>query len=502
MPPIVISRQGIDPATAPPKASPRRPGRRKKGETLEERGKNQRSSTIEGVANNTAQPADAAPGFNPPTIKKQQETPEKDSGTTAPIGVAEPSNQPANQWRTTLWQYLRLYLPANTQPPHHDSVEELLPLERHRGLSHTWKLQLANGYPSLRTLCAVLVYLSGSQRVSPCEICARFNDTEATETDAAAVILPFPGCIGLPAAASATLNEYFGATACCNGFYQSVNTRKRTDCVSRFSLSSSDRGGTCSVSESVAEEEIGPETDEHPNANNPDSGDSDASDASGRGASIDFPPATVRNSAGYKTALAARMAGRPKMVSIRKVSAKEAAAAKTKRQSSIRRLAAKLGAKAARREVAVYRPSELVVQEDRNDEKLSPPMESGSGARRSRRLLDQQREQRPASNQSVASKVSEGSRSPSKPSKLWKREKKRTGSSPASSTSKIHQAAADAGPRRSKPGAVSSLPLMMADWEIAPGRIHVGAGEDAESEYPYQLVLLLLPCSETTWAHA
>jgi hypothetical protein len=31
-----------------------------------------------------------------------------------------------------------------------------------------------------------------------------------------------------------------------------------------------------------------------------------------------------------------------------------------------------------------------------------------------------------------------------------------------------------------KPGAVPSL--MMADWEIAPGRIRVGSGQDAESE--------------------
>ncbi len=480
MPPIVISRQGVDPVTAPPKAIPQRPGRRKKGETLEDRGTNQRSSTTEGVANNTTQHAGVTPGFNPPTIEGQEEKRENDSMIGTPIGAAELSNQR----RATLWQYLMLYLPANTQLPHHQSVEELLPLERQRDLSHRWKLQLADGHPSVRTLCAVLVYLSGAQRVSPCEICAGFNDTEATETDASTVVAPFPGCIGLPAAASATLNEYFGATACCNGFYQSTHPRKQTDYVSRFSLSSSDLGGTCSVSESVAEERIGPETG-HPNAGNPDSGDSDASDAGGLGASIDFSPVTVRNSPGYKTALAARMAGRPKMVSIRKVSAKEAAAAKTKRQSSIRRLAAKLRAKAARREVAVYKPSELVVKEDRYAQKPSPPIESGSGARRSRRLLDQQREQRPASNQSVASKVSGGARSPTKPSKLWKREKeekKGTGSSPASSTSKIDQAAADAEPRRRMSGAVSPLPLMMADWEIAPGRIRVGAGEDAESK--------------------
>ena len=488
MPPIVISRRGVDPATAPPKASPRRPGRRKKVEALEDRGTNEKSNTVDGAANDTTQPADIAPVVDRPTIKKQQEPPGKGSGAGTPVGVTAPSNQR----RTTLWGYLTLYLPANTQLPHHQCVKELLPLERQRDLSHRWKLQLADGHPSARTLCAVLVYLSGAQRVLPCGICSSSNDTKATETHVAAAILPFPECIGLPAAASATLNEYFGATACCNSFYQSTNPRKQTDCVSRFSLSSSsDPGGTCSVSESV-EETIGPETDEHPDAETPDGGDSSASDASGRGASVEFSPTAVRNSPGYKTALAARMAGRPKMVSIRKVSAKEAAAAKTKRQSSIRRLAARLGAKAARREVAVYKPSETVVDEDREAEKLSPQTESSSGARRSRRLLDQQREQRPASNQSVASKVSEGARSPTKPSKLWKREKKGTGGSPASSTSKIDQAAADAVPRSSKSEAASPLPLMMADWEIAPGRIRVGTGEDAESEYSLPGILVVL----------
>jgi hypothetical protein len=76
-----------------------------------------------------------------------------------------------------------------------------------------------------------------------------------------------------------------------------------------------------------------------------------------------------------------------------------------------------LGAKAARREVAVYKPSESTVAEkDPEAEKQSTNTEtSNGGTRRSRRLLEQQREQpRPESKQSVLSKLSGVGASPSK----------------------------------------------------------------------------------------
>jgi hypothetical protein len=177
------------------------------------------------------------------------------------------------------------------------------------------------------------------------------------------------------------------------------------------------------------------------------------------------------------------MAGRPKMVSIRKVSSLRAApAAKTKRQSSIRRLAARFGSKAARREAAVYKPSETVVEEDDQEaEKRSlTATESSTGTRRSRRLQQQQRDQppRPESKRNVSSRLSRGG----SPSKLRKRDSKGSNPSPGRSLSKTDQAGAEGGPRESKPGAGPSLSPMMADWEIAPGRIHVGTGEDVESE--------------------
>jgi hypothetical protein len=507
MPPIVISRHAIDATTAPPKASPRRPGRKKKVDAVNGQGGQSRRPHIEEVNSSTKQSTDlpTAVGFKPrsssllpvgDSVNQHRADDRTCSGRTTPPSHADVSSNVANEElrKTELWQYLMVYLPPATPLPDDFFVAELLPLGRQRDLPHRWKFQLAGGHPTTKTLCAVLVYLTGVPRSSPCETCANPGDTEATEEKAAATILPFPGCVGLPAVASFRLKEYFGASVCCNLFYQSGGTKRRTHCVSRFSLPSSDLGGTrsSSVAESVVGEKVESYQLQSPEKSPSDDGDDHDNDGGGSGSdtSIAFSPATARSSPGYKTALPARMAGRPKVVSIRKAS-RTVPAAKAKRQSSIRRLAAKLGAKAARREVAVYKPSEAAVveEEDQEDERPSQTTETegSNGTRRSRRLLEQQREQpRPESKQSANSKASStgSSGSPSKPSKLRKKENKGSSASPASS-SKTSRGASD-GSLQEKLDAEPPQSLMMADWEIAPGRIRVGTGEDAESEYsPY-----------------
>jgi hypothetical protein len=177
------------------------------------------------------------------------------------------------------------------------------------------------------------------------------------------------------------------------------------------------------------------------------------------------------------------------MVSITKAS--KTTPTKTKRQSSIRRLAARLGAKAVRREVAVYKPSESVVHEDHEAEQQSTATDGSHGTRRSRRLLEQKEQPRPESKQSAVSRISGVGRSPSKSSKL-KKEHKDASASPGGS-SRTDTAAFEPGGAHNKPGTVTSLSLMMADWEIAPGRIRVGAGEDTESESTFPLFATTCP---------
>jgi hypothetical protein len=221
---------------------------------------------------------------------------------------------------------------------------------------------------------------------------------------------------------------------------------------------------------------------------NGDSGcDSDSSDTTQSNASLTFSPAaTLRDSpVGYKTALSARIAGRAKMVTVGKPNNRPAPAARTKRQSSIRQLAAKLGAKAARREVAVYKPREGTLEKDQAAEKQSTGNERSGGAeRRSRRLLAQRQERLSQESKQVASIRSSKQRgirsSPSKPSKLRKKAAKGLGASPSSS--KTDQAASSTSLDTEALAGAAPSSVMMADWEIAPGRIQVGSGANAESE--------------------
>lgn len=410
---------------------------------------------------------------------------------------------------SALWQYLTIYLPHGTPLPDSRHVPQLLPFVRRRELPPRWKFQLAGGHPTVKTLCAVLVYLTGTNRLLPCDVCAGSEDSEAT---GAARIRPFPECIILPGAASTELKEYFGADACCNSFYQAVTGNgKRTHCVSQFSLSSSDLCGMRSPAGSALgdEEEVTAAKTPSPASDRGrlDEDNNSDSDSSGSGVSISLSLATLRDSPRYKTALPARVAGKPRMVSVRRAG-RTTPTAKSKRQGSIRRLAARLGAKAARREVTVYKPSGKVFEEDEAANKQGTTTGSAStGKRRSRRLLEQRGPLSEDSKPDTARKASGGSSSsPSKPSKLRKKDNNSgLGASPDSS--KLGRAVSDTTGVQIKAsvGATPSLSLMMADWEIAPGRIRAGTGEDSESGHYYcywipQLLKSLLqrhaPCEE------
>jgi hypothetical protein len=309
--------------------------------------------------------------------------------------------------------------------------------------------------------------------------------------------------------------------------------------------------------------EENPEDAEDPAGNDGDERDSNSEaesyrngfDAAPMMSTSSFPATNHHDSPSrYSTALPARVAGRPRMVSIQKSNPKpkkssnQATApvvkAKPKRQSSIRRLAAKLGGrggKAARREAAVYNkstPSESVLSEEREQEEhqedhhaaetqstitVSTSTSSRTRTRRSRRLLEQQKEQEQEQSQQRPSQernsIKAGGTSkkdhdsppppPPPPAKTSAKLRKRgSGTNPnpkpdnnnnasasassSSSSSKAGRpatATAATAPDDAKlqmvktaAGVTPSLSVRMADWEIAPGRIRVGDGEAAESE--------------------
>ncbi|KAL2169239.1 hypothetical protein VTG60DRAFT_6319 [Thermothelomyces hinnuleus] len=436
MPPMVVSRHAVDPATAPPRAAPRRPGRRKRVE---------RSADAEQDAEQGQAQGDGGDREPRNATVSRPLTPVSMTGQTEPTTAKEPG-------ATRLWQDLMMYLPHTTPLPDDPLVLELLSFARRRDLPQSWKFQLVGGLPAAGALCALLVYLCGPTSPSPCDLCAGLSGRGTTRTTSPGE-LPFPGCITLPETASSALKEFFGGpTACCNRFCQQpVGTGKETCSVSsRFSLSSSDPGEAPAAAGSATKEEgvVPPQqkdADAQEDAASPDAvSDSDTSMA--------LSPAAVTNSQGYQTALPARVIGRPKM----------------------------LGAKAVRREVAIYKPRESVVPEDREaeGERQSTTAEGGTGTRRSRPLLDKQQKAQPrsASKQSAVSKSSalDGT-SPPRASRLRKENK-------SSSTSPGNGSRADWDPlgaqAQNKTGTASSLSLMMADWEIAPGRIRVRDGRE------------------------
>ncbi|EAQ82963.1 predicted protein [Chaetomium globosum CBS 148.51] len=395
MPPMVVSRNAIDPATAPPRAMPRRPERKRRSQRT---GKPKSAEWQENVPIR----------FNPRSLPESRAPAKDEPGKSA----------------SELWQYLMKYVPHTTPLLSSPLVLELLPLSRQRGLPHKWRFQLAGGYPAVHTLFAVLVYLCEIKNQLACKTC----------TGASPSILPFPECITLPVAASAKLKAYFGAAGCCNRFYRCTSSnRNQPYCVSRFSLSSDLGGGAHALPENtVKQAALSPQPDAvDEDGHNDPTHEPDTSTSTF--ASISTPPSPSPTAAPkysyshtYKTAIPVLAAGRPKLVTITKPARPAAARAcnqplhttttpatttnitvdgpsittapgvtattttitthantktttttpvptaattttttkpgaaakttKTKRHSSIRRLAEKLGARAAWREATVYQP--------------------------------------------------------------------------------------------------------------------------------------------------
>ncbi|KAL2019144.1 hypothetical protein VTK56DRAFT_10016 [Thermocarpiscus australiensis] len=415
MPAIVISRKAIDPTKAPPRASPRRPGRRKKWERseqqeardgLEEEGdmKNVTRVSLSAAASGNRLPSSTFAVEIPVNRTKPGSGRDTQMAALGSPPRQSKSGTQQNLSTSALWQYLTVYMPHDTPLPESPPVIELLPLPLARELPDRWKSQLAAGYPNAKALCALLVYLSGTRNSLPCAVCAGTGTWSAVNMIAA--ITPFPECVTLPAAASAELKEYFGAKRCCNSFYRSESQGKGVESVSGLFSPLPNSNGIVPTDNKTVEEETAKPAPSTPKGHNGGTGK---------------PGITV----------------------------------------------------------------------ERN------------GTRRSsRRLLEkqQQEEQEQESKRGAASKSTD-SRSDNYPPSSPKLKRREAGDARASSPApnKTDRDAEKADSRlKAPPGTVPTLSLMMADWEIAPGRIRVGTGDTVES--PFSLLpldlsspLLVLP---------
>lgn len=485
MPPIVISRNAIKPGTALPKVSPRRPGRKKRSEPLEHKGTSRQPKEEYGRNKAKQQRATfdliVADGSGTDSLSSGQLTVGTPINITTPktagdIGPPKQSSSPVTRRirDSALWRYLMLYMPHDTPLADSSLVFELLPLPRQRELPHRWKFQLAGGHPNLKTLCALLVYLSGASNPSRCAGCARPEVAQTPEKSLSRTTRAFTDCVTLPATASDQLKEYFGVKACCNCFYQSSYNTRGLDCISGVPTLAPDMNRIGAVvSTPVKWRDTDTNTPTSPSYDESDGEDGNGDSDSG----ITLLPAAAGQAPRYCTALPARMAGKAKLISIRKVH-KTTPRAKPKRQNSIRRFAARLGAKAMRREVATQ-------QNDVDSANTSHVRARGNehtaavevnGARRSQRPLKQQQEypsfEAKQSAASRATKFAEDTKALSEVT--YKKTAVRSlGSSP------VNEACM-------RPGALaepnSTLSPMMADWEIAPGRIRTGTGDAIEGE--------------------
>ncbi|KAK4245533.1 hypothetical protein C7999DRAFT_16265 [Corynascus novoguineensis] len=197
-------------------------------------------------------------------------------------------------------------------------------------------------------------------------------------------------------------------------------------------------------------------------------------------------PTTTTNYPGYQTALPTRVIGRPRMVFIRK--ADKPTFPIKKKHNSIRQLAARLGAKAVRREVAIYKPSQRVVSErpEETEKQRTTRMTRGSNSSETRwsrpfSQLHEPLQQPTTSKQSAVFRTSESNgTSPSssssslRPSKLRRENRSATAGGGAGGGLKAGGGTLyDALPAENRTGATSPLLSMMAEWEIAPGKIRV-----------------------------
>ncbi|KAK3370664.1 hypothetical protein B0H63DRAFT_454816 [Podospora didyma] len=245
-----VSRIPIDPATAPPKAQPRRPSRKRKASPILEeiKKKVKKSDGTIYDATNLAVRANGTLEVRLPSRKSYTPSPPTNS-------TQQPTDKKLAGFQ--LWSYLKfmLYNTFETKSPH---VLELLPLKRLRDLPETWQTRLASGLPSTKTLCALLVYLTGIKAASACGDCVIIQAYSvrggATLEEANTAASAFSECITLPATASAALREYFGANTCCNRFYRSASHQSVTDIRGLFLASS------CSSSSATSSEYPSPST--------------------------------------------------------------------------------------------------------------------------------------------------------------------------------------------------------------------------------------------------
>ena len=151
----------------------------------------------------------------------------RSSSMALPMSVCSPEESAAKRQQllknSTLWKYLLMYMPPDTPMPKTSLVLDLLVLPRRRELPHWWKAQLLGGYPDVKVLCALLVYLSGVKAESPCRHCANTSKVEVISPTSSAngKVRDFPECVTLPPSASPEMKAFFGPSRCCNRFYAS-----------------------------------------------------------------------------------------------------------------------------------------------------------------------------------------------------------------------------------------------------------------------------------------
>ncbi|KAL2265915.1 hypothetical protein VTJ83DRAFT_5267 [Remersonia thermophila] len=453
MPPLVVSRRPIDPATAPPKAAPHRPGRRKKVVNRAEGSNAKKRKEPNKTGETQKQPGSLSDAFSPPrpassrasvqTLNPDDEDRTRDQQPLAPVRLSETSS-PEEEVRSN--PFLRY---------------------RQRELPEPRSLQLLqDGHLSSgKMACAMLVYLTGVQTEPPCH---------------------------------AGVSKGVPQTR-----FEPIETPARPE------------PPTTLVQDGAPDNNADKESDTDGDGD----GDGDTD--------LIVSPATTSGSPACRTAVRVqqRLAGRPRMVAIGRASNTESAGGRpgsvrgdgtdAKRRGSIRRLAAKLGAKAVRREAAVRAPREKPVPEcgeagekrtDGEGRGVGPTAEAEAaptkandrstggtpGRRRSRRLrelqlqFDSQVEAR-ASKTTGASPASKlGGASPSKVSKLRSRVKNGRGIGGGAkhpTMAESHGVGGRHGGLQGDPGTAPDMPLAPAGWEMAPGRIRLGMGEDAQSEF-------------------
>ena len=151
----------------------------------------------------------------------------RSSSLASPMSLCPPEEPAAKRQQllnnSTLWKYLLMYMPPDTPMPKTSLVLDLLVLPRRRELPHWWKARLLGGYPDVKVLCALLVYLSGVKAESPCRHCANNSKAGATSSTSGAngKMRDFLECVTLPPSASPEMKAFFGPSRCCNRFYAS-----------------------------------------------------------------------------------------------------------------------------------------------------------------------------------------------------------------------------------------------------------------------------------------